>query len=101
MSTPAAGTHVPRSSPPSTLLPAVVEFVAEDLTDGGTFGLAVQNTMMPLDSTFFNSTSDSFDDLFDLEMFRTTREEANDGTMMESDNLPSEDVQHCLTAAGF
>ena len=98
MSTPAAETHVPRSSPPSTLLPAV-ELVGEDLTDGGT--VAFQDTLMPLDSTIFNSTSDSFDDLFDLEMFRTTREEANDGTMMESDNLPSEDVQHCLDAAGF
>ena len=100
MSTPGAEKHVPRSSPPSTLLPAV-ELVGEDLSDGGTFALAVQDTMMPLDSTVFNSTSDSFDDLFDLEMFRPTREEANDGTMMESDNLPSEDVQHCLDAAGF
>ena len=92
MSTPVA-THIPRSSAPSTVLSSLEP---TELTGGGAFGMDVQDTtLMPLESTPFNSTSDSFDNIF--EMLCPTRE---DEDLTDGTGLPDEDVQCCLNAAG-
>ena len=92
MSTPVA-THIPRSSAPSTVLSSLE---LTELTGGGAFGMDVQDTtLMPLESTPFNSTSDSFDNIF--EMLCPTRE---DEDLTDGTGLPDEDVQCCLNAAG-